>query len=92
MELRSYFDEDARHLRIDASEESVHSVREDDWYPKSPEISVPVKDHLADVTVRVAIGGKSWKPNVRPYSKTIRLSPTGVAYDAQTGERLPSDV
>ncbi|MEV7080045.1 hypothetical protein AB0N88_16090 [Streptomyces sp. NPDC093516] len=92
LELRASFEPNSKFLRIDASGKSAQSVRENGWYPKAPEISVPVEDYLADVTVRVAIGGKSWKPNVRVHSKTIRLSPTGVAYDAQTGEKLPSDV
>jgi hypothetical protein len=92
VELRSYFDRNARYLRIDADGKSAHSVREDGWYPKAPEIALPVEDPLADVTVRVAIGGKAWKEGSRADSRTVRLSPTGVAYDAQTGEKLPSDL
>ncbi|WP_434598037.1 hypothetical protein [Streptomyces sp. A5-4] len=44
------------------------------------------------MTVRVAIGGKSWKEGSRAPSQTIRLSPTGIAYDAATGKKLPSDL
>ncbi|WP_333777024.1 hypothetical protein [Streptomyces sp. IBSBF 3136] len=44
------------------------------------------------MTVRVAIGGKSWKRGTAPHSRSVRLSPTGVAYDARTGEKLPSDL
>ncbi|MEV4790128.1 hypothetical protein AB0K53_32635 [Streptomyces tuirus] len=92
VELRSYFDRNARYLRIDADGKSAHSVREDGWYPKAPEIALPVEDPLADVTVRVAIGGKAWKEGSRADSRTVRLSPTGVAYDSETGEKLPSDL
>ncbi|MFF0191043.1 hypothetical protein [Streptomyces sp. NPDC005244] len=94
VELRSYADRNARYLRIDAtSGESAHSARGDDrWFPKAPEVAVPVTDPLADVTVRVAVGGKSWKEGARATSRNIRLSPTGIAYDAETGEKLPSDL
>ncbi|GHC94192.1 hypothetical protein RFN57_03540 [Streptomyces violaceochromogenes] len=92
LELRASFEPNSKYLRIDASGKSAHSVREDGWYPKAPELSLPVEDHLADVTVRVAIGGKAWKEGSRADSRTVRLSPTGVAYDAETGEKLPSDL
>ncbi|MBQ0855729.1 hypothetical protein J8N05_47095 (plasmid) [Streptomyces sp. BH-SS-21] len=92
LELRSYFDRNARYLRIDASGESASSVREDGWFPKDPEIALPVTDPLADVTVRIAVGGRTWKEGARAESRDIRLSPTGVAFDAGTGEELPSDL
>ncbi|MBJ6636875.1 hypothetical protein H4K36_00905 [Streptomyces sp. DHE7-1] len=93
VQLRSYFDENARFLRIDAlSGETAQSTREAGWYPKDPEISVPVTDGLGDVTIRVAVGGKSWRKGMAPYSRTVRLSPTGTAYDAETGAKLPSDL
>lgn len=93
VELRSYFDRNARYLRIDASGKSAHTVRGDDrWFPKAPEVSLPVTDPLADVTVRISVGGRTWKEGSRATSRSIRLSPTGVAYDADTGEKLPSDV
>ncbi|MGW0315434.1 hypothetical protein [Streptomyces flavidovirens] len=92
VELRSYFDEDAKYLRLDAAGKSAFSTREDDWYPKAPEIVVPIKDPLADVTIRIAIGGRTWKEGSRATSRTIRLSPTGIAYDAETGKKLPSDL
>lgn len=93
VQLRSYFDRNARFLRIDgASGETAQSTREAGWYPEDPEISLPVKDGLADVTVRVAVGGKSWRKGMAPYSRTVRLSPTGFAYDAETGAKLPSDL
>ncbi|WP_372412414.1 hypothetical protein [Streptomyces luteireticuli] len=91
VELRSSFNPNAKYLRLDADGKSAQSVKKD-WYPKSPEIELPVKDRNADVTVRVAIGGKSWKEGSRAASRTIRLSPTGVAYDGETGEKLPSDL
>ncbi|MFI5635161.1 hypothetical protein ACIA8E_38630 [Streptomyces sp. NPDC051664] len=89
VELRSYFDPDARYLRIDASGKSASSVREDGWFPKDPEVVLPVTDPLADVTVRVAIGGKSWKEGMRAPSRTIRLSPADAAFDTETGKQLP---
>ncbi|MFC7897538.1 hypothetical protein [Streptomyces sp. NPDC057381] len=92
IQLRSYFDPDAKFLRIDVGQRNASSVKQGDWYPKSPEIAVPVKDALADVTIRVAIGGKGWKEGMRPESRRIRLSPTGTAFDADSGERLPSDL
>ncbi|MGW5284697.1 hypothetical protein ACWERI_35540 [Streptomyces collinus] len=93
VELRSYADRNAKFLRIDAaSGQTAQSTRGSDrWFPKTPEISLPVTDALADVTVRIAVGGKRWKQGMAPYSRTVRLSPTGIAYDAQTGDRLPED-
>nr|WSZ15598.1 hypothetical protein OH837_20865 [Streptomyces canus] len=93
LELRSYFDRNAKYLRIDASGESAHTTRGNDrWFPKAPEIELPVTDPLADITVRVSVGGKTWKDGDRAKSQTIRLSPTGAAYDAETGTKLPSDL
>ncbi|MFC8277795.1 hypothetical protein ACFUJR_35750 [Streptomyces sp. NPDC057271] len=93
IELRSFFDANARYLRIDAGGKSVHSALTADLkYPRDPRIVVPVTDPLADVTVRVAVGGREWKEGARAASREIRLSPTGIAYDAETGERLPSDL
>ncbi|MEU1710067.1 hypothetical protein ABZ478_32665 [Streptomyces sp. NPDC005706] len=93
VELRSYADRNAKFLRLDASSgQTAHSTRENGWFPKAPEIVLPVKDALADVTVRIAIGGKTWKEGMAPYSRTVRLSPTGLAYDAETGAKLPSDL
>ncbi|WP_405873059.1 hypothetical protein [Streptomyces sp. NBC_00005] len=92
VELRSYFDKNARYLRIDGSGETASSVRENGWFPKDPEIKLPVTDPLADVTVHVAVGGRTWKEGSRAASRTVRLSPTGIAYDAETGGKLPSDL
>ncbi|MET7458251.1 hypothetical protein ABZT03_41780 [Streptomyces sp. NPDC005574] len=92
VELRSYFDRNARFLRIDGSGKSAHNSKGKDFYPKDPEISLPVVDPLADVTVRIAVGGRTWKEGSRAESRSIRLSPTGVAYDAETGEELRSDL
>ncbi|WP_405575555.1 hypothetical protein OG317_36630 [Streptomyces sp. NBC_01167] len=93
VELRTYFEEDAQYLRIDADGQTASSVKPPDWFADSPELSLPVEDPLADVTVRVSVGGKNWKgKETRAHSRTVRLSPTGVAYDAQTGKRLPSDL
>ncbi|MFJ1971834.1 hypothetical protein ACIO93_24505 [Streptomyces sp. NPDC087903] len=92
LELSSYFDRNARYLRLDASGKTASSVRENGWFPKDPEIELPVADPLADVTVQVAVGGRTWKEGSRATSRSIRLSPIGVAYDADTGEKLPSDL
>ncbi|MGI5455882.1 hypothetical protein ACQEWB_22410 [Streptomyces sp. CA-249302] len=93
VELRSYFDKNAKYLRIDGAGESAQSTLGNDrWFPKTPEIKLPVTDPLADVTVHVAIGGRTWKEGSRAVSQTIRLSPTGIAYDAESGEKLPSDL
>ncbi|WP_274919452.1 hypothetical protein [Streptomyces sp. WZ-12] len=91
LELRSYFDPNAKFLRIDADGRSAQSVKKG-LYPATPEIELPVSDPLADVTVQVAIGGKNWKEGARAASRTIRLSPTGIAYDGETGKQLPSDL
>ncbi|MFC9131858.1 hypothetical protein ACFT4A_34185 [Streptomyces sp. NPDC057099] len=93
VELRTFFDRNARYLRIDSDGKSAYATRGDDrWVAKAPEVALPVTDPLADVTVRVAVGGKTWKEGSRADFRTVRLSPTGVAYDAETGEELPSDL
>lgn len=92
VELRPYGDPDAKYVRIDGGRESAHSQGRDGWYAKSVEIKLPVEDPHADVTVHVAIGGKSWKEGARATSRTIRLSPTGLAYDGETGKKLPSNL
>ncbi|WP_020135863.1 hypothetical protein [Streptomyces sp. 351MFTsu5.1] len=93
LELRSYADRNAKYLRIDASGKTAQTTRGNDrWFPKAPEIDLPVTDPLADITVRVSVGGKTWKDGARAQSRTIRLSPTGIAYDAETGTKLPSDL
>ncbi|MEW2417886.1 hypothetical protein AB0953_29825 [Streptomyces sp. NPDC046866] len=92
IELRASFDRNARYLQMDAAGESARSVGEDGWFPKAPEIVVPVKDPVAEVTVRVAVGGKDWKEGAQAPARTVRLSPTGIAVDAETGQRLPFDL
>ncbi|MEU0670903.1 hypothetical protein ABZ508_34365 [Streptomyces lavendulocolor] len=83
----------AKYLRLDAAGESAVSERKegqgDWWFAKYPEIALPVEDPFAEVTVRVAVGGDTWKGGARAASRTIRLSPTGAAYDGETGKRLP---
>ncbi|MET9914468.1 hypothetical protein ABZZ74_48565 [Streptomyces sp. NPDC006476] len=90
LELRSYFDPNARYLRLDSDGHSASSAPQGGRYPKEPEIKLPVSDPLADVTVHVAVGGRKWKAGSRAKSMNVRLSPTGVAYDADTGKALPS--
>ncbi|MFF4902878.1 hypothetical protein [Streptomyces sp. NPDC001068] len=92
VELRTYFDRNARFLRIDSSGKTASSTKRDGWYPKDPEIKIPISDPLADVTVQIQVGGKTWKEGTRATLRTVRLSPTGVAYDADTGSQLPSDL
>ncbi|MFD5065761.1 hypothetical protein [Streptomyces sp. NPDC058394] len=85
-----------QYLRIDVGDESAVSELAggvtigqiaDGQMVKQPEIVLPVKDPRADVTVRVAIGGATWKKGSRAESREIRLSPvTGLAYDAKTGK------
>ncbi|WP_411575168.1 hypothetical protein [Streptomyces fradiae] len=87
--LRSGFDQDARYLRIEAAGETATSVRKDGWFPKDPEITVPVNDSLDEVTVRVAVGGKTWKEGATGTARTIRFSPSGTAVDPETGKSLP---
>ncbi|MFE9222766.1 hypothetical protein ACFYN3_41645, partial [Streptomyces lavendulae] len=65
------------------------STRKDDRYTKPPELSLPVSDYLADVTVQIEVGGASWKEGTKGTIRKIRLSPSGVAYDAETGAKLP---
>ncbi|WP_432105975.1 hypothetical protein [Streptomyces sp. bgisy091] len=56
---------------------------------KTPELVLPVQDPRAEVTVRAAIGGDTWKKGSRAESRLLRLSPvTGLAYDAKTGEEF----
>ncbi|ORT53482.1 hypothetical protein [Streptomyces sp. CB03238] len=81
----------AKYLRLDAAGESAVSEKEGGLFPRYPEIALPVEDYFADVTVRVAVGGNTWKEGSRAASRTIRLSPTGKAFDAETGKKLPYD-
>ena len=92
VELRTYADRNAKFLRIDSGDKTASSHQENGWYPKSPEIKVPFEDRLDDVTVRIEVGGKTWKEGQRAQSRMVRLSPTGIAYDAESGNRLPSDL
>ncbi|MEU2455872.1 hypothetical protein ABZ605_38005 [Streptomyces sp. NPDC012765] len=91
VQLSSGFDPDAKYLRIDASGMTASGTRQGDRYPKDPELALPVSDPLADVTVQIEIGGKSWAEGGQGTVRKIRLSPADVAYDAETGEQLPRD-
>ncbi|MDH6435993.1 hypothetical protein M2158_004533 [Streptomyces sp. SAI-144] len=75
----------------------MYSVPDDAWYLELDLVAyqrtlVTATDSLADVTVHVAVGGRTWKEGSRAASRTVHLPPTGIAYDAQTGEKLPSDL
>ncbi|MFJ9214444.1 hypothetical protein [Streptomyces sp. NPDC102264] len=92
LKLRSFYDPNARYLRIEAlKEKSFEVLGEDQGFVQEPEIVLPVSDPFADVTVRVVVGGKDWKEGKRAPSRTVRLSPTGAAFDAETGKQLPSN-
>ncbi|MBD3549992.1 hypothetical protein [Streptomyces sp. JV180] len=92
--LHPYYDQDkpARYLRIDAHGQTASHVRDTDaQLPKDPELALSVSDPAKEVTVRVLMGGASWTPSTRAYSRTLRLSPlgNGKALDAKTGKELP---
>ncbi|MFD3941787.1 hypothetical protein [Streptomyces sp. NPDC058579] len=89
LELRSYMDPNATYLRIESAGESAESVKKG-YHLATPEISLPVRDRYADVTVKVTIGGKAWTQGAHTPTREIRLSPTGVAFDAATGDELAS--
>ncbi|MFJ8982569.1 hypothetical protein [Streptomyces sp. NPDC102282] len=80
----------AQYLRIDIAQKSAFSERvEGRMAVEAPEMALPVDDPRADVTVRVSIGGATWKKGSRAESREIRLSPvTGTAYDAKTGKKF----
>ncbi|MFJ2477977.1 hypothetical protein ACIOWI_34270 [Streptomyces sp. NPDC087659] len=92
VELRTGFEPDARYLRIESEGKNAVSQPEEGRFAVSPELKLSVEDPHADVTVRVVIGGKNWKEGSRAPSRMVRLSPTGVAFDAETGKKLPSDL
>ncbi|MER5888675.1 hypothetical protein ABT160_33025 [Streptomyces sp. NPDC001941] len=87
VELRMYFETGAKYLRIESGGKSDTSVK-DDGYTEDPQLSLPVSDINADVSVRVLIGGPTWKRGAPLETRTVRLSPTGMAYDADTGKVL----
>ncbi|HET6354849.1 hypothetical protein [Streptomyces sp.] len=93
LKLRTLWEANAKYVRIDAAGKSASSERtEGESFIRTPEIVLPVDDPRADVTVRVTIGGKSWKEGVRAPSRTVRLSPTtDTAHDAETNKKLPPD-
>lgn len=73
--------EAAQMLRIDVGDETATARVSDAELARSPEVSLPVKDPAAPVTVRVVIGGKSWTEGSRASARQIRLNPTGAATD-----------
>lgn len=89
MELSAAFEPNTKYLRISAVGQSAQSTRKDGRYTKPPELSLPVSDCLADVTVQIEVGGVSWKEGTKGTIRKVRLSPTDVAHDAETGETLP---
>ncbi|MFF0509165.1 hypothetical protein ACFYUH_37045 [Streptomyces fimicarius] len=74
--------EAAQMLRIDVGDTTASARVSDTEFARSPEVSLPVNDPAAPVTVRIAIGGKSWTEGSRAAARQIRLDPTtGTATD-----------
>ncbi|MFD7860607.1 hypothetical protein ACFV6B_41000 [Streptomyces microflavus] len=72
----------AQMLRIDVGDETASARVSDTELARSPEVSLPVADPAAPITVRVAIGGKNWAEGSRAAAREIRLDPaTGTATD-----------
>uniref|UniRef100_UPI003C7D4E04 hypothetical protein n=1 Tax=unclassified Streptomyces TaxID=2593676 RepID=UPI003C7D4E04 len=77
--------EAAQLLRIDVGDETASTLVSDTELARPPEVSLPVSDPSTPVTVRVAIGGKSWTDGARASARQIRLDPaTGSATDVTT--------
>ncbi|GGZ29472.1 hypothetical protein [Streptomyces nitrosporeus] len=74
--------EAAQLLRIDVGDETASTRATGTEVARSPEVTLPVSDPAAPVTVRVAIGGKTWTAGSRASARQIRLDPaTGTATD-----------
>ncbi|MEU7347987.1 hypothetical protein ABZ778_29575 [Streptomyces bacillaris] len=72
----------AQMLRLDVGEETASARVSETELARSPEVSLPVSDPAAPVTVRVVIGGKTWTEGSRAHARQIRLDPaTGTATD-----------
>ncbi|MEV7275184.1 hypothetical protein AB0P47_33520, partial [Streptomyces bacillaris] len=72
----------AQMLRLDVGEETASARVSEAELARSPEVSLPVSDPAAPVTVRVVIGGKTWTEGSRAHARQIRLDPaTGTATD-----------
>ncbi|MGW5803727.1 hypothetical protein ACWFQ7_32470 [Streptomyces bacillaris] len=72
----------AQMLRLDVGEETATARVSETELARSPEVSLPVSDPAAPVTVRVVIGGKTWTEGSRAHARQIRLDPaTGTATD-----------
>ncbi|MEF9915701.1 hypothetical protein RJT17_37325 [Streptomyces sp. P5-A9] len=79
--------EAAQLLRIDVGDETASTLVSDTELARPPEVSLPVSDPSTPVTVRVAIGGKSWTDGARASARKIRLDPaTGTATDITSTE------
>ncbi|MEV2264556.1 hypothetical protein AB0J13_38640 [Streptomyces anulatus] len=74
---------DAQFLRLDVGEEKASTTRTPgEEVARTPELSLPVADPAAPVTVRVSVGGTTWTEGMRAYAQMIRLDPvTGTATD-----------
>lgn len=72
----------AQMLRIDVGEATASARVSEMELARSPEVSLPVSDPSAPVTVRVVIGGRTWIEGSRAHARQIRLDPTtGTATD-----------
>ncbi|MFF9638801.1 hypothetical protein ACF1D2_30005 [Streptomyces bacillaris] len=72
----------AQMLRLDVGDETATARVSETELARSPEVSLPVSDPAAPVTVRVVIGGKTWTEGSRAHARQIRLDPaTGTATD-----------
>ncbi|MFF9691040.1 hypothetical protein [Streptomyces sp. NPDC014623] len=71
----------AQFLRLDVGEAKASTTRTPgEEVARTPELSLPVADPAAPVTVRVSVGGKTWTEGMRAYAQMIRLDPvTGTA-------------
>lgn len=77
--------EAAQLLRIDVGEATASARMSETELARPPEVSLPVSDPSTPITVRVAIGGKSWTDGARASARQIRLDPaTGTATDITT--------
>uniref|UniRef100_UPI003C7E4E91 hypothetical protein n=1 Tax=unclassified Streptomyces TaxID=2593676 RepID=UPI003C7E4E91 len=89
--MTDFNDQGARYSRISAGGRTDSTVRHrTELAPSELSVKLPIKDRFEDVTARVEIGGDNWTPGTETESREIRLSPYGTAYDAKTGEAIPS--
>lgn len=81
----------SKYVQISAQEESdsQEALSHVPW-PDPAEITLPIEDPPAAITVRVALGDEDWRKGDTAPSRLLRVSPEGTLTDAKTGEELPS--